>query len=248
MKSRPVGPVRPGPGQVPSGAPPHFRLTIGIIGCFAFDFSVTVATVIDPVAAPGSYHPLLGYWIFPLGALVALPIYIINGSPKLDANRRTLFSSLVLVVAGVLSSLSYGGGLHLGVLSTSLSYSLIVGLLIRVAYFTPRSNDLVRSHVPLQVKIDAVKMEFNFWFNTFVLVVTTIALAASVTVFRAFEIAKQMYASVEAAGLETLGVTIQAAYFGILAVALASLMLRNLGRSYDVLKEITVEDDRDGGD
>jgi hypothetical protein len=47
-------------------------------------------------------------------------------------------------------------------------------------------------------------MEFNLWFNTFVLVVTTIALVASVTVFRAFEVAKQTYASMEAAGLETL--------------------------------------------
>ncbi len=247
MKSRLVLSVRFGPGGSPSGAPSHFPLIMGVIGFFAFDFSVLGATVIDPVATPGSYHPVLGYWIFPLGALVALPIYIINGSPRLaDVNSRTLLSSLALAVAGVLSSLSYGYFLHLGVLSSSLSYSLIVGLLIRVSYFIPRSKDIVKLHIPLQAKIDAVKMEFNLWFNTFVLVVTTIAVAASVTVFRAFEVAKQTYASVEAAGLETLGVTIQAAYFGILAVALASLMLRNMTRAYDVLKEIPPEDDRDG--
>jgi hypothetical protein len=127
-------------------------LIIGVIGFIAFDFSVMVATVIDPIAVPGAYHPVLGYWIFPLGALVAPPIYIINGSSKLEVNRKTLLSSLALAVAGILSSSSYGGNLHLGVLSASLSYSLIVGLLIRVAYFTPRPKDIVRSNILPQAK------------------------------------------------------------------------------------------------
>jgi len=217
-------------------------LIIGVIGFFAFDFSVVVATVIDPLAAPAIFHPLLGYWIFPLGALVSLPIYLINNS-KLEANARTLLTSLALAVAGILSALTFAAGLHLGVVVASLSYSLVVALLIRVANFVPRSRGIVKLHTPLKVKIEAVKMEFNLWFNTFVLVMTTIVLAASVTVFRAGEVARQLYSNTEAAGYVTIGITIQAAYFGVLTVALGWLMLRNLTRSYEVLKEIPAEDE-----
>lgn len=82
-------------------------------------------------------------------------------------------------------------------------------------------------------------MEFELWFNTFVLLVTIIVIIASVTVFREFESAQVSFGGdLRAALWLSYGFEVAAAYGGVLLIALAWVMLNKLSDISEGLRRV----------
>jgi len=222
-----------------------FAVKIGILGGISYALSVGVPTFVDPLTEPTrsrvygvpSNYPL-GSWILGLSVPVSLGICWIN-SRNLKASSKALLTSLACALAAILSLPNFSPFPNSGVWAPALSYSILLGLLALVHGYAPRSTSILKLDINLQAKIEGIKLEFELWFNTFVLLVTIIVIIASVTVFREFESAQVSFGGdLRAALWLSYGFEVAAAYGGVLLIALAWVMLNKLSDISEGLRRV----------
>ncbi len=226
-----------------------FAVKLAFLGGFSIPFATGVAIFVDPLTNPvgreiygATSEHYLGPEIFFVGIASSFMIYRVNRREQSPLRARTkgLLTFLSSVVAGLISLANfYPSFPHIGVLFPTLGYSASLGFMSLVYHNGIRSREIIAVDADIRAKIEGVKLEFELWFRTLILLVTVVIVGGGVVFFRLFEDSARFFrGNLLAAYLLTLGLSIQATYFFLLIAAVAWLMFDKLGQISDVMKEL----------
>jgi len=241
-------------GQLRSKVTPSFAVKLALLGGLSVPFASGVAMFIDPINNPvvrevygTTTERYLGPGIFLVGIASSLMIYVVNHgeSDPLRARRKGLLTFLSSVVVGFVLLANFYPFPHTGVLLPMLAYSSLMGFMSLVYHNGIRSTELKVAGASITAKVEGVKLEFELWFRTLILLVTTVVVGGGVVLFRIFEESLVFFqGNLRAAYLLTIGLEIQTLFLIVLVISVAWLMFDKLGQISDVMKELK-KDSRD---
>ena len=225
-----------------------FALKAGILGGFSIPFATGVALFVDPLNNTlrkeiygNTVEHYFGEEISLLGIASFLIIYFVNrGEPStVQATRKGLYSFLGSFAVGFIAVINFSPFPDTGVLMPVLAYSTLLGFTALVYHLGVRFNDSIGDGVDIRARIEAVKLEFELWFRSLILLVTIVIAGGGVVFFNLFdESAKAFQGNLAAANLLTVGLSIQALFFMLLVAALVWLIFSKLGKISEVMKNL----------
>ncbi len=225
-----------------------FALKAGLLGGFSIPFATGVAVFVDALneavvreiyGITREHYP--GEEIFLLGIASFFIIYLVNrGGPSTShATRKGLFTFLGFLAVGFISLLDFQPFPHLGVLGPVLAYSTLLGLIAMVYHLEVGSNDLVGAGIDIRARIEVVKLEFELWFRSLILLVTIVIAGGAIVFFNLFDTSAKYYRGDLAAAYPlSVGLSIQALFFMLLVAALVWLIFGKLGKISKMMKSI----------
>ena len=225
-----------------------FSVKIALLGSVSWLFASGIAVFVDPLLEPtrsklfgiSSNYPL-GLGIFAVGIPIFILLQRVNKKGT-DASRKSVKTFLAYALVGIASLPNFYPFPHIGVLMPLLAYSTLLGLTTFVHEYQIRSPRVVASNASVQAKIERVKLEFELWFRTLVLLATAATVAASASIFTFFASAQNFLGGDFRAALWlSYGLTIQTVYALVLVFGIVWLMFAKLTQIAEVLETMNDE-------